>query len=79
MRYVLGNSHGNSRQRPILDTHTHAHIGIKSYQPRKKSSIQKRRQQERENKQPKSQKMINNMSSVSFSLLILSKWLNFSN
>lgn len=79
MRYVLGNSHGNSRQRPILDTHTHAHIGIKSYQPRKKSSIQKRRQQERENKQPKSQKMINKMSSVSFSLLILSKWLNFSN
>ena len=26
MRDVLGNSHGNSRQRPILDTPTHTHI-----------------------------------------------------
>ena len=26
MRDVLGNSHGNSRQRSILDTPTHTHI-----------------------------------------------------
>lgn len=80
----LGNSHGNSRQRPILDTHTHIHIGIKSYQPQKKKSIQKWMQQEREkrtnnpNNQPKSQKMIDKMASVSSYLLILSKWLKFS-
>ena len=41
IRDVLDNSHGNSRPRPILDTHTYSHIGIKSYHPRKKSSIQK--------------------------------------
>lgn len=38
----LGNSHGNSRQRPILDTHTHMHTlesNHTSHKKKKKSQF----------------------------------------
>lgn len=54
----LGNSHGNSRQRPILDKPLHNTqniTGIKSYQPQKKVNpkMNAARVWEKRNKQPK--------------------------
>ena len=68
-----------------IHTHTHTHTLESNHTNHEKKSISKRTQQEREkrtnnpNNQAKSQKMIDKMASVSSYLLILSKWLKFSN